>query len=72
MADDRFSGNQIPSEVWWCVNTRIPGRGYSAYRPVFGSDPVDLFGRGDKDEYLLFAPDASLSAQLAPDAPLSA
>ena len=41
----------------------MPGGGFPAYGIVFWSDPVDLFGSGDKDEDLLSAHDASLSGQ---------
>ena len=48
---ERFSmapqtGNQIPPKAQWCNNTLKSGGGYSAYRPVFVPNTVDLFGRG--------------------------
>ena len=63
-ADDRFASKQILSEVQWCLNTLPSYSGYSAYQLVFGSNPANLFGRGDADEDLLFTQDTSLSGQL--------
>ena len=63
MADDRFPSKQIPSGVQWCLITLIPAGGYSACQMVFGSNPVDLFGRDDGDEDLLFAQDTYPSGQ---------
>ena len=51
--------------VQWFLNTIISASDHSAYHLVFGSNPVDLFGLGDKDEDLLFAQDTSLSGQFA-------
>ena len=61
--DDRFSGKQILAEALWCLNTLISRSGFSAYRLVFGSNPVDLFGWQDEDEDLALAHDTSLSVQ---------
>ena len=56
VAHDPLSGKQMLSEVQWCLNAlRSP--------MVFGSSPVDLFGRGDTDEDLLIAQDSSSSGQ---------
>ena len=61
---DRFSGKQIVAEARWCLNTLVYGGGYSAYKLVFGPNPVDLFSWGDTHEDLRFAQGASLSGQL--------
>ena len=63
MADGRFSGRQVLTEVQWCLNTLISASGYSAFRLVFGSNPVDLYGWGDSEDDLLFAQDTSASGQ---------
>ena len=63
--DDRFSGKQILAEVHWRLNTLISCGGFSAYRVVFGSDPVDLYGREGKNGELTFAQDSSISDQCA-------
>ena len=63
VADDRFSGNEIPSEAHWCLNTRIFGGEYSAYQLVFVSIIVGLFGWGGKDEDLLSARNAPASGR---------
>ena len=54
VADERSAGEQISAEVQWRLNTLISSSEYSANRLVFGSNPADLFGRGDKDDDLLF------------------
>ena len=64
-ADDRLSGEQILSEVPWCLNTLMPGGGYSAYQFVFGSNPIDSSGRDDKDGDLPSAQGTSPSGQFA-------
>ena len=51
--DSRSAGEQVLPEVQW----------YSAYRMVFGSDPVDIFGRVDRDADSLFAQETTLSGQ---------
>ena len=51
--------------VQWCLDTPLLGGGYSGFQLVFGSNPVDPFGRGDRVEDLLFAQDTSLSDQFA-------
>ena len=63
--DDRSSGTQTVAEAQWRLDTLISGGGFSAYRMVSGSNPVDLFGWGDRDEDLTFAQDTSLSGQFA-------
>ena len=63
MGDDRFSGAQILAEVRWCLQTLISSSRFSAYRMVFGSNPVDLFEWEDKGEDLLFAQDTSVAGQ---------
>ena len=63
LEDARFSGEQTPAEAQWRQNTLISGGGDSAYQMVFGSNPVDLYGLGEKDEYLMVAQDTSLSGQ---------
>ena len=65
IADDRFSGKQIPAEAQRCLNTMISASGYSACQLVFGSNPVGLYGWDDQEEDLLFAQDASASRQFA-------
>ena len=62
--DHRASGKQTLAEVQWCLHTHL-GREFSAYRAVFGSDPVDHYGWGGKDEDLTLAQDTSLSGQIA-------
>ena len=64
VADDRFPGNQGAPEAQWCATTLESGGGHSAYQLVFGSNPVDLFGRDIEDEHLLFAHDTSLAGNL--------
>ena len=44
--DDRSLGKQILAEVQWRLNALISGSGFPAYQMVFGSNPVDLCGRG--------------------------
>ena len=46
------------------MTTLESGGGYSAYQLVFGSNPVDLFGRDIEGEHLLFAQDTSLAGNL--------
>ena len=43
----------------------MSGNGFSAYQMVFGSNPVDLFGWGGKDEDLMFPQDTSVAGQFA-------
>ena len=43
----------------------VSASGYSAFRLVFGSNPVGLYGWGDQDENLLLAQDSSVSEQFA-------
>ena len=50
--DDRFSSEQIPSEAQWFLDTTVSAGGFSAYQTVSGSNPLDLFGSGDRDEDL--------------------
>ena len=64
VADGRFASKPIPSEVQWRLNALLPASGYSAYQPVCGPNPADLFRVGGGDEDLLFARDTSLSGQL--------
>ena len=64
-SDDRFPGEQILAEVQWCLNTLISEGGFSTYQMVFGSNPVDPCGRGDKDEESVSTQDPSLSGQVA-------
>ena len=40
MADGRFSGRRVLTEVQWCLNTLIPASEYSAFQLVFGSNPA--------------------------------
>ena len=56
-------GRQLISDVQFCLGAMLSTTGLSAYHPEFGSNPADNFGRGDGDENLLFAQDASLSGQ---------
>ena len=65
VAGGRFSGEQLLAEVQWRLNSLISGAGYSAYQVVFGSNSEDFFVRGNKDEDLLSAQDASPSRQFA-------
>ena len=37
--------------------------GHSAFQPVLGSNPVDIYGWDDQDGNLLFAQDTSVSGQ---------
>ena len=75
---DCSPGEQIIVEVQWRPYALISGGGYSAHQvgcPVLGacsahqvvfrSNPVGLAGRDDKDEKLLFGPDASPSGRFA-------
>ena len=64
MADDRFSGRQVLTEVQWCLNSMISASGYSAFQLVFGSNPADFYGWGDRDDDLVFAQETSVSGQL--------
>ena len=64
VADYRCSDKQISPKVQWCLNTLIPGGGYSVSQLVFRFKPVGLFGWGDSDEYLLFAQANPPSGQL--------
>ena len=64
-ADRFFTGPQILAEAQWCLNSRVSASGCSAYQLVLGSNPTDLYGRGDTDEDLLFAQDTSISGQSA-------
>ena len=65
VADDRFSGQQILSEVQWCLITLISAVGFSVHRMVFGSEPADLFGWDGREEDLLLTQATSLSGQFA-------
>ena len=66
VADDRFSEIQIVAGAQSCLNAFSPGGGYSAYHLVFGTNPVDLLGRGNcKEADLLFAQQTSPSGQVA-------
>ena len=51
------------AEAQWRLNTLISGSGFAAYQLVFGPNPADLHGWGDRDEDLAFAQDTSLSGQ---------
>ena len=61
-AGNRLPGEQIPPEVQLRLATLIPASGNSAYQLAYGSDPVDLFGRGADGEDLPFTKDTSPSA----------
>ena len=62
VAGDRCSGKQISAGWQWYLNALISGGGRSAYQMVFGSNPADRFGCGDrKDADLLFAQETSPS-----------
>ena len=63
--EGRFLGKRIFAEAQWRLNTLICGGGYPAGQIIFGPNPADLFGWGDKDEGLLFAQDTSPSGQFA-------
>ena len=65
LADDRFSGKQMSSEVQSRLNTLVSAGGISASRLALGSSPVDLFGRDDRDEDFRFAQDTSPPGQFA-------
>ena len=58
-ADDRFASKQISTEAQYCLNALLISRWRSAYRPVFGLSPADLYGCGVGDGDLSFAPDIS-------------
>ena len=62
---DRPSRKQILADVQWRLHTLIPGGGFPTCQMVFGPNPVDLYGREDKDENLTLAPDTSISGQFA-------
>ena len=64
-ADNRFSSNQILSEVQRYLETLLSPNGHSAYQLVFGSNPAGHFGSGADDEDLLLAPETPLSGQFA-------
>ena len=59
------SGTEILAEAKWRLGTLVSGGGFSAYQMVFGTNPADLFGRGDKDGDLTFAQEASLLGRCA-------
>ena len=65
MADGRFSGRQVLTEVQWCLNTLISASGYSAFQLAFGSYPADRYGWEDNDDDLLLSQDTSASGQFA-------
>ena len=65
VAVDRLCGTKISAEIQGSLNSLISESGAPAYRSVFGTNPVDLFGRGDKGEDMLFAQDTSNSGQFA-------
>ena len=60
VAGDRPFGMQISAGCQRRPNSLILGGGYSVYRLVFGSNPVDLFVCGGKAQDLLFVQDTSL------------
>ena len=49
---------QISPEVLWRLKTLVTVGGHSAYDLFFIPNPVDLFGRDDKDEDMLITQDA--------------
>ena len=55
--------NTMLSEAQWYSNTMLSACGFSAYRMVFGSYQMDLFGREDQHADLMFAQDTSLPGQ---------
>ena len=55
IADGRYTGRKILSDAQRRLNSMISASENSAYRLVFGSNPVGICGRGDQDEDLLFA-----------------
>ena len=63
MADGRFSGKQVLTEVQWRLNTLISARGNSAFQLVFGPNPADFHGWDDHEDDLLFVQGASASGQ---------
>ena len=63
IADGRFAGRQLISEVQLCVNAMLPANCCSSYEVALGGNPADNFGWVGEDEDLLFAQDASLPGQ---------
>ena len=61
--DGRFPGRQLFAGAQWCLYALIPGGGYSAYPLVFGPNPADLSGWGNKGKDLIFARGASRPGQ---------
>ena len=62
-ADDRFSIKEILSGSQYGLNALLSSGGRSAFQMVIGSNPAALFGRGVRDEDLMFAPATFLSGQ---------
>ena len=55
------SRQQILTQAPRNLDTMVSASGYSAYEPVIGVNPMDLYGWGDTDEDLLFDQDSSTS-----------
>ena len=53
------------TEAEYCLIPLSYSSGYSAYRVVFGSNPVGLYERGADCEDLMFAQETSLPGQTA-------
>ena len=53
IADGRNTERQILAEAQWRLKTAISANGFSAFKPVFWSNLLDLHGCDDRDEDLL-------------------
>ena len=65
VADGRLPGATILAGARWRLNTLKLGRRNSAHQLVCGSNPVELYGWGYKDEDSPFAQDTSRSGGFA-------
>ena len=65
MAIGRSLGEQISSEVQWCLNALISGGGFPAYRLELGSNPADVSGCVEKGGGMLSAQGTPSSGQCA-------
>ena len=61
----RFADKAALGEIQYCVIIVLSNGGLSAFQPVFGSDPVDMFSWGDDDRDLGRAQKASVSSQFS-------